>query len=104
MVKNLGILLSGRGSNFEAIARNVQTGKVPARIALVISNRSDAPGLRRAREMGLNAPGPSGPTRIGKRQSGPEVKVRKPLCHFFELSSIHQTVLVTDAEDQREGS
>src|SRR5438132_9614305 len=55
MMKNLGILLSGRGSNFEAIARNVQTGKVPARIALVISNRSGALGLRRAREMGLNA-------------------------------------------------
>jgi phosphoribosylglycinamide formyltransferase-1 len=55
MMKNLGILLSGRGSNFEAIARNVQTGKVPARIALVISNRSDAPGLHRAREMDLNA-------------------------------------------------
>ena len=55
MMKNLGILLSGRGSNFEAIARNVQTGQIPARIAVVISNRSDAPGLRRARAMSLNA-------------------------------------------------
>jgi phosphoribosylglycinamide formyltransferase 1 len=55
MIKNLGILLSGRGSNFEAIARSVQLGRVPARIALAISNRSDAPGLRRARELGLNA-------------------------------------------------
>jgi phosphoribosylglycinamide formyltransferase-1 len=54
-MKNLGILLSGRGSNFEAIARNVQTGQIPARIAVVISNRSDAPGLRRARAMSLNA-------------------------------------------------
>jgi len=53
-VKNLGILLSGRGSNFEAIARNVQAGKIPARIAVVISNREGAPGLARAREMGLN--------------------------------------------------
>ena len=52
-MKNLGILLSGRGSNFEAIARNVQAGKIPARIAVVISNREDAPGLARAREMGL---------------------------------------------------
>jgi phosphoribosylglycinamide formyltransferase 1 len=52
-MKNLGILLSGRGSNFEAIARNVQAGKIPARIAVVISNREDAPGLVRAREMGL---------------------------------------------------
>lgn len=54
-MKNLGILLSGRGSNFEAIARNVQAGKIPATIAVVISNREDAPGLQRAREMGLNA-------------------------------------------------
>jgi len=52
-MKNLGILLSGRGSNFEAIARNVQAGKIPARIAVVISNREDAPGLARACEMGL---------------------------------------------------
>jgi phosphoribosylglycinamide formyltransferase 1 len=54
-MKNLGILLSGRGSNFEAIARNVQAGKIPARIGVVISNREDAPGLARARGMGLNA-------------------------------------------------
>ena len=53
-MKNLGILLSGRGSNFEAIARNVQAGKLPTRIAVVISNREDAPGLARAREMGFN--------------------------------------------------
>jgi phosphoribosylglycinamide formyltransferase-1 len=52
-MKNLGILLSGRGSNFEAIARNVAKGKIPARIALVISNREDAPGLEKARQMGL---------------------------------------------------
>lgn len=52
-MKNLGILLSGRGSNFLAIAANVQAGKIPARIAVVISNRQDAPGLTRAREMGL---------------------------------------------------
>jgi len=54
-MKNLGILLSGRGSNFEAIARNVQAGKIPARIVVVISNREDALGLARAREMGFNA-------------------------------------------------
>jgi len=52
-MKRLGILLSGRGSNFEAIARNVQAGKIPAEIAVVISNRQDALGLVRAREMGL---------------------------------------------------
>ena len=54
-MKNLGILLSGRGSNFEAIARNVQAGKIPAKIAVVISNRNEAPGIESARVMGLNA-------------------------------------------------
>ena len=52
-MKNLGILLSGRGSNFEAIARNVQAGKIPAEIAVVVSNKQDAVGLARAREMGF---------------------------------------------------
>ena len=55
-MKHLGILISGRGSNFEAIARNVAAGKIPdAQIALVISNRSDAAGLEIARKLGLNA-------------------------------------------------
>jgi phosphoribosylglycinamide formyltransferase-1 len=52
-MKKLGILLSGRGSNFEAIARNVQAGKIPAEIAVVISNKEEAPGLAKARELGL---------------------------------------------------
>jgi phosphoribosylglycinamide formyltransferase-1 len=52
-VKNLGILLSGRGSNFEAIARNVLAGRLPARIAVVISNRAEAAGLERARALGF---------------------------------------------------
>jgi phosphoribosylglycinamide formyltransferase 1 len=55
-VKNLGILLSGRGSNFEAIAKNVASGHIPgARIAVVISNRSDARGIETARGLGLAA-------------------------------------------------
>jgi phosphoribosylglycinamide formyltransferase 1 len=54
-MKNIGILLSGRGSNFEAIARNVAAGKIPARIALVVSNREQALGLETARKMGLKA-------------------------------------------------
>jgi phosphoribosylglycinamide formyltransferase-1 len=53
-VKKLGILLSGRGSNFEAIAESVRTGRLPAEIAIVISNRADAPGLESARRRGLN--------------------------------------------------
>src|SRR3974390_2608610 len=54
-MKNLGILLSGRGSNFEAIADNVASGKLDAKIAVVISNRADAPGIESARRRGLNA-------------------------------------------------
>jgi phosphoribosylglycinamide formyltransferase-1 len=54
-LKKLGILLSGRGSNFEAIADSIQAGRLPAEIAIVISNRADAPGLESARRRGLNA-------------------------------------------------
>ncbi len=54
-MKKLGILLSGRGSNFEAIADNVAAGKIPAEIAIVISNRPSARGLEVARDRGLNA-------------------------------------------------
>src|SRR5437868_5512586 len=53
-MKNLGILLSGRGSNFEAIAANVSAGRIPdARIAVVISNKPDAGGLEIAHRLGL---------------------------------------------------
>jgi phosphoribosylglycinamide formyltransferase 1 len=51
----IGILISGRGSNFEAIADNVARGTIPAEIAVVISNRPQARGLLSAREKGLNA-------------------------------------------------
>jgi phosphoribosylglycinamide formyltransferase-1 len=54
-MKNLGILLSGRGSNFVAIADNIATGKLEANIAVVISNRTDAPGIETARQRGLKA-------------------------------------------------
>jgi phosphoribosylglycinamide formyltransferase 1 len=53
-MKRLGILLSGRGSNFEAIANNVAAGNIDASIAVVISNRADARGLEVARERELN--------------------------------------------------
>ena len=48
----LGILLSGRGSNFEAIARNVRSGVLDCEIGFVFSNRAAAPGLALARELG----------------------------------------------------
>ena len=50
----LGVLLSGRGSNFLAIARNIREGRLPGvEIAVVISNVADAPGLAAARDLGL---------------------------------------------------
>lgn len=53
--QKLGILLSGRGTNFEAIADSVASGRLHAEIAIVISNRADAQGLQTARRRGLNA-------------------------------------------------
>jgi len=54
-MNRLGILISGRGSNFEAIARNIDSGALDAEIAVVISNRPEAPGLKIAAGRGLNA-------------------------------------------------
>ena len=54
-MKRLGILISGRGSNFEAIADNVAKGELDAEIAVVISNRAQARGLETALARGLNA-------------------------------------------------
>lgn len=52
----MGILLSGRGSNFVAIADAIDAGRIPsAEIAAVVSNRPEAPGIARARERGLEA-------------------------------------------------
>lgn len=54
--KKLGILLSGRGSNFLAIAENIAHGRLRGcEIAVVISNKADAPGLEAARQRGLKA-------------------------------------------------
>ncbi len=55
-MKSLGILLSGRGSNFVAIADSIDAGRIPdARIAVVISNKPDAAGIATARQRGLTA-------------------------------------------------
>src|SRR5438045_4510323 len=54
MTRRSGVLLSGRGSNFEALADGVAAGRIPdAEIALVLSNREGAPGIDRARARGL---------------------------------------------------
>jgi phosphoribosylglycinamide formyltransferase-1 len=53
---SLGILVSGRGSNFVAIADSIDAGRIPdAQIAVVISNKADAPGIATARQRALNA-------------------------------------------------
>src|ERR1700739_1983569 len=53
-MKSLGMLLSGRGSNFVAIADSIDMERIPdARIAVVISNKADAPGIATARQRGL---------------------------------------------------
>jgi len=55
-MKSLGILLSGRGSNFVAIADSIDAVRIPdARISVVISNKADAPGIATARARGLTA-------------------------------------------------
>ena len=54
-MKRLGILLSGRGSNFEAIAKNIECARLAAEIAVVISNREEARGIEIARERDLPA-------------------------------------------------
>lgn len=56
MTKRIGVLLSGRGSNFEALADSVSAGRIPnAEIAIVISHREGAPGIERARARGIDA-------------------------------------------------
>src|SRR6266436_5594755 len=54
MGKRIGVLLSGRGSNFEALADSVVAGRLPgAEIAVVVSNREGAPGIAKAKERGI---------------------------------------------------
>lgn len=53
MNRRLGILISGRGSNLQAIIDAIAEGRLDATIALVVSNRADAAGLERAREAGI---------------------------------------------------
>jgi phosphoribosylglycinamide formyltransferase 1 len=65
----LGILLSGRGSNFLAIHRAIQDGRIPhAEIAVVLSNKPDAPGLDSARSLGLK------PLAIPQEGKGPDAR------------------------------
>ncbi|MEI6668115.1 MAG: phosphoribosylglycinamide formyltransferase [Acidobacteriota bacterium] len=53
MNRNIGVLISGRGSNLQAIIDAAREGRLDARLVLVVSNRADAYGLERAREAGI---------------------------------------------------
>jgi phosphoribosylglycinamide formyltransferase-1 len=110
-MKNLGILLSGRGSNFEAIAKNVAAGKIPgARIAVVISNKSDAGGLETASRMGLTVL--AIPSKGKARQEHDRLVVaalkehKVDLVHFVDAELDHgviilqKTVPVLDSDDE----
>lgn len=55
MTTRIGVLLSGRGSNFLALQAAIERGEIPARIVLVLGNIADAPGLAKARELGIPA-------------------------------------------------
>lgn len=52
-IPNIGVLISGRGSNLQALIDAIDTGSLRARIAIVISNRDGAPGVDRARAVGI---------------------------------------------------
>ncbi len=74
----IAVLLSGRGSNFEALAAACAGGRLPAEICLVVSDRSDAPGLSRARERGLFVAGLSAKELGGK--TGLEARISELLA------------------------
>jgi phosphoribosylglycinamide formyltransferase 1 len=93
-LNRLGILLSGRGSNFEAIADNIACGRLQAEIAAVISNRQDAPGLEIARLRGLPAlciPSKGVPREAYDRRVAEELRARNVdlicLAGFMRLLS-----------------
>src|SRR5216684_7518715 len=95
-MKRLGILLSGRGSNFEAIADNIAAGRLHAEIAVVISNRLEARGLEIARRRGFSAvclPSKGLDREVYDRQLVEELKSKQVdlvcLAGFMRLLSAH---------------
>lgn len=79
MKAKIGILLSGRGSNFLALHGAMERGEVPAEIALVVSNIPEAPGLEKARALRL--PAVCFPHRIESSREAHEAKVLEALRH-----------------------
>lgn len=82
-MKKIGILLSGRGSNFEAIARNVADGQLDAEITIVLSNRESAPGLELAHSLGIKAL--AIPSRGMDREIYDKLLIEKLVEHEVEL-------------------
>lgn len=92
--RRLGILISGRGSNLQAIADHIAAGELDATIAVVISNRADAGGLAIARDRGIPAlvmPSRGIPREEYDRQVAEELKARQVdlvcLAGFMRLLS-----------------
>jgi phosphoribosylglycinamide formyltransferase 1 len=84
MAKRIGILLSGRGSNFEALAESVAAGRIPgAEIAIVISNREGAPGIAAAKARGI--PARAIPSRGLEREAYDRLVVAELRQHGVEL-------------------
>jgi phosphoribosylglycinamide formyltransferase 1 len=95
-MKRLGILLSGRGSNFEAITDNIAAGRLHAEIAVAIANRPEARGLEIARQRGFAAvclPSKGLDREVYDRQLVEELKSRQVdlvcLAGFMRLLSAH---------------
>jgi phosphoribosylglycinamide formyltransferase-1 len=78
----LAVLLSGRGSNFEALAAGCAGGSLPANIVLVASDKPDAPGLERARSRGLNAVG------LSAKDLGGKAGLEKRLLELIEENRV----------------
>jgi len=95
-MKRLAILLSGRGSNFRAIAGSIAEGRLKAEIAVVISNRSDAPGLAYARELGL--PAVSIPSRGLDRESYDRLLLEELARHQVDLVCLAGYMRLLSAE------
>jgi phosphoribosylglycinamide formyltransferase-1 len=99
-MKNLGILLSGRGSNFVAIADSIAAGRIlDARIAIVVSNRPDAPGLETARHRGIDALAVPSKGKLREEHDREVVTVLRLLSPWFvqqfpgKIINIHPSLL-----------
>ena len=95
-INRLGILLSGRGSNFLAIAQGIAQGRLDAEIGVVISNRSNAPGIAAARSAGfatqvIEARGrqrAEHDAEIGRRMATAEAELREAAKFDFRIESL----------------